>query len=213
MTSRYKNIIWDWNGTLLNDISICIRSMNILLNERVLPLLDTNRYREIFTFPVQVYYEQLGFDFTKEEFDKPALKFIDLYKEFLPNIGLFPEVEGVLEKFHNRNLSQFILSAMEQESLLESVQNLNIAKYFDEIVGIDDHFARSKVDRGKYLIEKNGFDKTKTVMIGDTLHDMEVAEILGIDCILVSQGHQNIERLKINGNQVVGRLQELLTYL
>jgi hypothetical protein len=61
--TNYKNIIWDWNGTLLNDITICIKSMNILLKERTLPLISEDKYRDIFTFPVRNYYEQLGFDF------------------------------------------------------------------------------------------------------------------------------------------------------
>ncbi|MDA3893860.1 MAG: HAD family hydrolase [Salinivirgaceae bacterium] len=213
MGTNYKNIIWDWNGTLLNDITICIKSMNILLKERTLPLISEDKYRDIFTFPVRNYYEQLGFDFTKEEFDGPALKFIEYYHEFLPSVDLFHDVEMVLEEIKKNGLHQYILSAMEQESLLASVQNLKIDKYFNKIIGIDDHFARSKVDRGLHLIENNNFDRAKTLMIGDTLHDMEVAKVLGVDCLLVARGHQSKSRLKINGNNIINDLNDLFGFL
>jgi phosphoglycolate phosphatase len=119
----------------------------------------------------------------------------------------------VLEEIKKNGLHQYILSAMEQESLLASVQNLKIDKYFNKIIGIDDHFARSKVDRGLHLIENNNFDRAKTLMIGDTLHDMEVAKVLGVDCLLVARGHQSKSRLKINGNNIINDLNDLFGFL
>ncbi len=50
-----KVIIWDWNGTLLNDTDICVSCMNRVLKKRGLELLDVQRYREIFNFPVKIY--------------------------------------------------------------------------------------------------------------------------------------------------------------
>lgn len=206
---KYSTIIWDWNGTLLNDISICIQSMNHLLVDRNLPLLTENKYREVFTFPVRDYYEHIGFDFSVEKFEIPAMQFIDNYLKYLPNVGLFPEVKRVLSGFKKQGLHQFILSAMEQGSLDVSVKNLGIDSYFEEIVGIQDHFARSKIERGKQLFERVNIDKNKTIMVGDTSHDMEVAEALGIECVLVAQGHQAFKKLAVNGNHVVNSLSDL----
>ena len=59
---KYESIIWDWNGTLLNDVRIAIDSINYLLLDRKLVPLTLERYLEVFTFPVQNYYEQIGFD-------------------------------------------------------------------------------------------------------------------------------------------------------
>jgi len=210
---KYKNIIWDWNGTLLNDISICIQSMNYLLGDRNLPLLNENIYRDIFTFPVQNYYERIGFDFTTEKFDIPALQFIEYYKKYLPTVELFPEVEYVLQYFSDQNMDQYILSAMEQDSLRNSVNNLNISTYFNKIYGIPDHFARGKIERGLQLIQSEKLNPNETVMVGDTLHDIEVAEMLGIDCVLVAQGHQAKDRLLVNGNTVINNLVELKNIL
>jgi phosphoglycolate phosphatase len=74
-----NTIIWDWNGTLLDDVDMCIESINILLKRRNLDMLSRKRYRDIFTFPVRDYYETAGFNFSKEPWDKVAHEFIDLY--------------------------------------------------------------------------------------------------------------------------------------
>lgn len=208
-----EHIVWDWNGTLLNDISVCVFAMNKLLNDYNLPEISYEKYKQVFTFPVKDYYEKIGFDFNKVSFDVPALKFIDYYHEFLPKVSLFNEVNKVLRHLKKMGYKNYILSAMEQETLLSSVSDLGIASYFQFIVGISDHFAKGKVDAGKNLIEKSNIDPLKTLIIGDTLHDKEVAEALGFSCVLVSQGHQNEERLKINGNIVFANLNEVLEIL
>lgn len=213
MIKKYKNIIWDWNGTLLNDISICVSSMNRLLEERNLPKLNHSTYKQLFTFPVRQYYEAIGFDFCKEPFDIPALKFIDYYHECLPSVGLFNEAASVLKKIESLGCQQFILSAMEQNTLAKSVSDLGIANYFKCIKGIGDHFARSKVQSGKELFKEQVIHASETVLIGDTLHDMEVAEQLGVSCILIAQGHQSYDRLKINGNVVLQSLNDLIDCL
>ena len=61
-----KHIIWDWNGTLLDDKWLCVESINQALQKRNLPELSDDRYMEVFTFPVQEYYKAVGFDFDKE---------------------------------------------------------------------------------------------------------------------------------------------------
>ena len=58
---HYRTIIWDWNGTLLDDVDISIAATNMLLEERGLPLLDKKRYQEVFDFPVKDYYARIGF--------------------------------------------------------------------------------------------------------------------------------------------------------
>jgi phosphoglycolate phosphatase len=74
---QLKSIIWDWNGTLLNDLDFCISTINILLKKRELPLLNHYSYKEVFSFPVKDYYQAVGFDFSKEDFAIPAQEFID----------------------------------------------------------------------------------------------------------------------------------------
>ncbi len=62
-------IVWDWNGTLLNDVDLCFSCINRLLVSHDLKPLDTlSQYREVFTFPIEDYYKRVGFDFDKIPF-------------------------------------------------------------------------------------------------------------------------------------------------
>ena len=63
---RYTHIIWDFNGTLFDDVEAGINSVNDMLSERGLKTLeDKEDYRKVFKFPIIEYYKDLGFDFEK----------------------------------------------------------------------------------------------------------------------------------------------------
>jgi phosphoglycolate phosphatase len=208
---RKRTIIWDFNGTLLNDTQLCIDCMNILLEERGLPFLDVSRYREIFTFPVRDYYVQLGFDFNKEPFEIPAHQFIDLYRERLKSAPLQANVENLLQYFREKGFSQIILSAMEQNFLEEVLMLKGITGYFDIVAGIRDHLAEGKAEMAKEIFQHHDPDKDDYILIGDTIHDYEVAAELGIECILVAHGHHSFERLNKLGCLVLEKLEQLKT--
>ena len=55
---KYKHIVWDWNGTLLDDRWLCIEAINIVLRSRGMPLVSNKNYRDVFCFPVIEYYEK-----------------------------------------------------------------------------------------------------------------------------------------------------------
>ncbi len=205
-----NTIIWDWNGTLLNDVEMCVESINTLLKERNLKLLSREKYREIFTFPVRDYYEIAGFDFEKESWDNVAHDFMDLYFSKLDKTSVFPEASMVLKIFQQNGFRQFMLSAMKHESLISSVKGKGLANYFEDISGIQDHFASSKVDMARRFVEEKNLDLKKTCLIGDSVHDFEVAENLGIYCLLIANGHQSYERLKETKCIVVHDLPEAL---
>lgn len=198
-----KAIIWDYNGTLLNDLSIGVECINRMLSKRELPLLSTERYREVFTFPVKKYYESIGFDFNRENWDKAAKEFIQHYTSLLPQSEIFPEALELLSKFSANGKKQFILSAMEQNMLNQSTQNENIITYFDEISGIDNIYASSKIENGLQLIKKYKLQAKEVCLLGDTTHDYEVAKKLGCQCILIAAGHQSYNKLKQTGCPIV----------
>lgn len=203
-------IIWDWNGTLLNDIEICIDSINVLLTNRNHKPLTGDRYKDIFTFPVKEYYIKAGFDFMHEPFDKIAIEFIDIYHEKLKDAVIFPEVIPVLKAFNKNNYKQLMVSAMEHKSLIKSVKEKSIYEYFDKISGIENYYAVSKVDNARKLVTELNLDLTKTCLIGDTIHDYEVAKDLGIYCLLIANGHQSFKRLKQSGCIVIEKLTDVL---
>ena len=209
MLKTKRAIIWDWNGTLLNDAELCVQCMNELLSARNLPLLDHQRYRAIFTFPVREYYVQAGFDFNRENFEKPAMEFIDLYYAKLPGASLHEEAYGILNLFQELGYRQTVLSAMEHDSLERSLRDKGIAAYFDIITGINDHYAHSKLEIGEELVAKIGLPKEELLIIGDTLHDLEVGNALGVGVLLIANGHQSKSRLLKETPHVIDSLQDL----
>ena len=202
-------IFWDWNGTLLNDVDMCVNSMNQLLQKRHLPLMDRKRYRDVFSFPVKDYYEQLGFDFQKEAFEIPAHEFMDIYHRFLPETQLFPCTTEILDYYKQHGYRQVILSAMEHQSLMKTLKDRGILKYFDSVSGIDNIYAGGKTEMARTFFQKMKISKKEAVLIGDSLHDYEVANELGITHWLVAAGHQSKERLLEVTPHVVDNLMEL----
>lgn len=204
-----RNIIWDWNGTLLNDLGVCVDSINLLLGRRNIPVLDVERYLDIFTFPVKDYYAKAGFDFSGESFETVAVEFMDHYLEHVRKSGLHTGAKSALNWFRDSGQNQIILSAMEHNELVKLVKELGISEYFSHIFGIDDHLAHGKLSLASSAIKKTGYKPEETCLIGDTLHDAEVASALGINCLLIADGHQSEIRLKTSGYPVIRSLSEV----
>jgi len=185
-----KHIIWDWNGTILNDVQLCVDTMNTLLSDQNLPLISIADYKNLFEFPVRNYYDKLGFDYNKRSFEDLAHDFIDAFMIGVEKCQPFQRIHEILVEVKTAGKKQSILSATDQENLEKLILHFGYADLFDSVFGIDNKFADSKTERGKELIKESTHEKQDIIMIGDTLHDLEVAEKLGIDVVLVTHGHQ-----------------------
>ncbi len=205
-------IIWDWNGTLLDDVSACIGAMNVMLKKRDLALLDTEHYRNVFTFPVIDYYRTIGFDFDREPFSVLAEEYIALYQATAHNAPLRPGAEETLRRLAASGCRQIVLSATETGSLERQVTIRGVHDYFEELLGADNIHAHGKIDIGReYIRIRPELDLTAAVLIGDTFHDYEVSRALGCRCILLKNGHQNLKRFPFSAaTLVVDKLDGLL---
>jgi phosphoglycolate phosphatase len=212
MNPSQKTIIWDWNGTLLDDLSICLESINCMLEVRNLEKLSREKYRSVFTFPVIEYYRKVGFDFETEDWEQVAMEFMGNFFERLASCPLFPDAIKALDFFRDRGFRQIILSAMEQDALTSSVHTRGIGKYFQQVIGIDNHYAAGKSGNGLALMEKHTLNKENTWFVGDTLHDAEIAGDLGCQCLLVVNGHQSKDRLVKAGVPILDSLANLTTF-
>ncbi|MFW5793304.1 MAG: HAD family hydrolase [Bacteroidota bacterium] len=210
MQNGQEVIFWDWNGTLLNDVDICIEAMNMLLNRRGMSVLDAKHYKDVFTFPVMDYYRKLGFDFEKEAFEIPAIEFIDEYKCRLANAMLFDDVFDTLQYFHKKGYRQFVVSAMENEALATSIEERGISHFFEKIVGLSDDYAHGKLHLAEELIRIIDVPSDRILMIGDTLHDYEISKGLGVGIFLIDRGHQSRERLMETKAKVLRNLSSLM---
>lgn len=194
----FSHIIWDFNGTILDDTAAAIKSENTLLSRRNMPIIrDMEHYHSIFCFPIIEYYKKLGHDFEKESYDEIAKEWVE---EYLQNSKNAPLHRGVIELFKtikSKNIPQIILSATELQMLKSQINSLEIYCYFDEILGLDNIHAYSKIEIAKQWIKK--IKPQKMLLIGDTTHDFEVAKEIGAECILIANGHQSKETLSALG--------------
>ncbi len=213
MKPRYTTVLWDWNGTLFNDAHLCVDIMNRQLSHRKLPTLTIDRYRDLFDFPVRIYYDRLGFDFERESFEMVGTEFIQLYESRKYEASLRKDARHVLDTLHNHGIGQAMLSAYKIDTLVELVEHFQLGGYFTRLSGLDNHYAHSKVDNGLELIQQLGSDPQHTVMIGDTIHDYDVAQAMGTGCILVEGGHHPRYKLESCGVLVVPTLEAAMKHV
>jgi phosphoglycolate phosphatase len=201
--------MWDWNGTLLNDIDICIESLNRLLDKRGKKRIGKDLYLKFFRFPVIEFYHDLGFDFTTEDFKEVSDEYINHYISIESQSSLHSHAVDLLNYFQTRQIKQVVLSAMEQETLTRSITKHNIQHFFHAIVGVSNFFGHGKLDSAKEFIKNSSHLPRHITLLGDTTHDYEVALQLGCNCILISGGHQPYEKLANTGVRVEKNLSGL----
>ncbi|MBI2417144.1 MAG: HAD family hydrolase [Ignavibacteriales bacterium] len=211
--NTYKHIIWDWNGTLLDDLELCVSLINNILTERNLPELSKEAYQNIFTFPVIDYYKEAGLNFETESFEEVGRIWMDGYEENKHTCHVMRGAKNFLAKIKSLHIRQSVLSAYSQHTLVEIIKSHGLLDYFDHVKGLDHIYATSKVGLGKELMAALQLQEGEALLIGDTLHDKDVALEIGADCILVAKGHQSFERLTASGVPVFHSLEEVLPYL
>lgn len=209
LLDRVRHVIWDWNGTLLDDAWLCIEVMNGLLRPRGLAPLDAGRYASLFGFPVRDYYRRLGFDFDAEPFEKVGTDFIVGYQARQHECRLQPGAERALAALAARGIGCSVLSASEQARLEDQSRRLGVRERFVGVVGLSDHFAGGKLEHGRRWIAQLGIDPREVLLVGDTDHDCEVARDIGVACTLVPSGHQSADRLGALGVPILESLEEL----
>lgn len=197
-----RQVLWDWNGTLLNDLHYAIRVRNRTFPAFGLPKIRSlQEYYEQFTFPVSLYYQRAGV--TDENFDAVAHAWMAEYIRDFKSVSLFADAVPTLEILRTQSIRQVVLSATRLDMLTEQIAHFSIAGYFDTLLGLSDIYARSKEAIGKNYLQSCDILPQETCMIGDTLHDAEVASQLGTRCLLVARGHQNRCTLQTSGYPVV----------
>lgn len=203
--------LWDWNGTLVNDVALCSQLLNSQLQRHGhAPLGGVDEYRRVFRFPIEEYYKDAGFDFSRCPYRQLAAEYMQLYPARLLECPLQPHAQQVLAALKARGARQVVLSASEQAMLDEQLAHFGLTGYFEEVLGLTDFYGRSKVQRGLAWLAASGLEKENAVMVGDTDHDLEVANALGIRCVLFSGGHQPREKLAATGAPVIDDLRSLL---
>ena len=179
----YRHIIWDWNGTLIDDTWLCVDIINTLLTHYHKPTLSLDQ--------------------------KVGSEFMHIYRERWQECSLHQNAERVLEFFATKGACQSILSAADVSLLTACVRHFNLDHYFIQTIGLDNHYAAGKVEVAKRFIKTVHGDARHIVLIGDTTHDYIVSREIGIDCILFTGGSHPTNKLANCGVKLIENLIEL----
>lgn len=208
--TEVENILFDFNGTLVDDLDLCLELLNTMLLQKGHAPVSRERYLEIFSFPVIEYYQKAGFVFPRDDFDELAKYFIDQYSSRNHECPLQEGAIETLRYLKNQGFRLAVVSASEIHLLNEQLKKYGISDYFDAVSGLDNINAGGKIESARSFMRRKRYSPDKTLMVGDTLHDGEVAKALGVRCVLIARGHQSYRRLISSGYPVLKNLKELI---
>ncbi len=198
-------ILWDWNGTLLDDVNYAVGVRNRVFPRFGLPRVESLvEYYEQFTFPVKTYYTRAGV--TEENFVAVAHAWMAEYLRGCEGVPLFGDAVTTLNAFAGAGCRQAVLSASKLDTLRMQLEFAGILDRFCDVLGLSHIYATDKTDVGRAYLKKQRLRPEDCAMLGDTLHDADVAAALGCRCVLVSRGHQSRETLLTAGAPVCDTL-------
>ena len=207
-------ILWDWNGTLLDDTEAALATLNEMIAVRGGQPIGMEFYRDHFAFPVRPFYDKIGIIARNEdEWNGIAHEYHEVYGRQPKKLN--PLAVTALEMAKEAGCRQSIVSALRQDLLEADMARNGVTKYFERICGSDNLDGASKLNRARDLLAELSVPHSpfpiprspfpvphsplpvpRFVLIGDALHDKEVADALGIDCILCAQGSHAAWRLR-----------------
>jgi len=185
-------VFWDWNGTLLDDLDYSLAITNEILALKTSATLSKHFYQDHFTIPIKDYYDKIGMFKTGFTFDELTDHYISRYEAGRDKPDLYSGARNCLESLKSKGATQVLFSAAHISELEFQVQHHNLTEVFEILSGSGDYYGGSKLDRGLALKKEYGFENA--VLVGDTLHDVEIGKEIGFETVWVSEGHQSLQR-------------------
>lgn len=206
---EYKVIIWDFNGTLIDDAYAALASVNDMLRRRNLPLINMKQYASYVDTPIIKFYEHIFDDLYSMDFSVIAEEFNEGYEKHLKPRAIMEGAENVLEYFNQRGKLQTVVSATHIDKVNKRLREFGLLQFFDRVLAHNNLIAEDKTHLAvKYFAEK-GIKPQEAVVVGDCVADFMMAEALGCDCVLITQGHQSRAEFAATTAAVIDSLYEL----
>jgi len=210
---KIKEIVWDWNGTLINDTSLCVDILNKILFLHDQPSISIEYYRNNFSFPVSAFYKIISLPSSGKKFDDVSLSFISEYRLKWKECNLQPGVLQILKLIKQLGLRQSILSAGNQSDVEVFLDHFKLESFFNQVFGTDNIKAEGKIELGKKFITDSNLRPDEILLVGDTAHDLHVANEIGCSVLLFNQGHNSNNQLSGYSVPIINDLMEVAQYL
>ncbi|MEO3978142.1 HAD family hydrolase [Streptomyces sp. CAU 1734] len=205
------HLVWDWNGTLLDDVTAVIGATNAAFAEIGLEPITLERYRELYCIPIPKFYERLlGRLPTDAEWEAMDVIFHRYYSERRVECGLTEGVEELLSEWHRAGHSQSIMSMYMHDELIPVVRGYGIESHFVRVDGRLGPSGGSKaLHMERHLAALAGTAAPeRTVVIGDAVDDAVAAAHVGARAVLYTGGSHSRASLEAVGVPVVDTLKE-----
>ncbi|WP_225801587.1 HAD family hydrolase [Streptomyces sp. NK15101] len=209
MGKHGKHLVWDWNGTLLDDIDAVIGATNAAFAELGLASITLERYRELYTVPVPKFYERLmGRLPTDEEWTVMDGAFHRHYWQRADACGLTIGAAELLAARQEAGATQSLLSLAPHTHLVPLVQRYGIAERFVRVDGRVDASTDGKSGHMVRHLAALGVPAERVVVIGDAADDAVAAAHVGARAVLYTGGSHSRASLSRVGAPVVDSLEE-----
>ncbi|MBY8872964.1 HAD hydrolase-like protein [Micromonospora sp. PLK6-60] len=210
MTSTRHHLVWDWNGTLLNDLDLVVRATNAAFASAGGPSVTAAEHRVRFRRPIADYYaEMLGRAVDAEAFGALDRIFHDAYRAGLASCALADDATTAIAAWPG---SQSLLSMWFHDELVPTVHTYGLTGHFSRVDGL-----RAQVGGGpkaewleKHLAEL-GLTGAEVVLIGDSIDDADAAVSVGARCVLYAGGFSDPAHLRTTSHPVADTLTEAVT--
>ncbi|MGC2240961.1 MAG: HAD hydrolase-like protein [Acidimicrobiia bacterium] len=206
---RRSHIVWDWNGTLLDDLEIVIESVNVGLESHGMPAIDADTYRHHFVRPVRSFYDSLfGRSVGDDEWRTLNETFHREYDRRAREAPLTTDSREALARVSDLGWTQSLLSMSAGDFLGEIVGHHQLASWFTRVDGVSWPDGGHKAVHLKTHLDSLSIDAGMVVVIGDTPDDAVAASEAGSTAVLYDGGSHHIERLMSHGVPVASTLLE-----
>lgn len=203
------HVVWDWNGTLLDDLPIVVEAVNRSIGSFGAGPIDADSYRDHYTRPVRAFYHSLlGRKILDPEWERLNDDFHEAYYELATGVGLAPDAMEAIELVDSLGWTQSLLSMSEHDWLESIVSRLGLMPRMSRVDGLEGEMGGRKAGYLKAHLERLGIDGTSVVMIGDTPDDVAAARTVGGTPVLYHGGSHHLELLNAQGVPVAESLVE-----
>ncbi|MFC0528287.1 HAD family hydrolase [Phytohabitans kaempferiae] len=200
-----KHLVWDWNGTLLDDLPLVVSSTNVAFASVAAPPLTVEAHRRAFRRPVAGFYaEVLGRALEEGEFGRLDKTFHDAYRLGLTTCALAADAQIAMANWIG---TQSLLSMWFHHELVPEVQRRGLTASLARIDGLRGTLGGDlKAEHLARHLAELGVDGPSTVLIGDSIDDADAAASVGARCVLYTGGFTDPERLRAVGVPVADTL-------
>jgi phosphoglycolate phosphatase-like HAD superfamily hydrolase len=201
------HLVWDWNGTLLDDLSLVVSSTNHAFTAVGGRHVDSDEHRALFRRPVAEFYaEILGRAVDEEEFGELDRIFHDAYRLGLTSMSLAADAKAALTWWPG---GQSLLSMWFHNELVPAVESYGLAGIFARVDGLRTEVGgHLKAGHLAAHLEELGVPGGDAVLIGDSLDDAAAADSVGAAVVLYTGGFTHPDRLREAGRPVADTLVE-----